>query len=148
MLELNEGLFGVRSQPFTRLVERGAASKFAHALGVSDALYYSREAAQAKGYREQLVPPTYAITLLPFAVPGLRLPAAGVIHGEQSFHWHDVLAVGDEIHVTGWVQGVKSRAGTHGRMHIITIASEGWETQRGPIFTAESILIVTEANPS
>lgn len=141
---LNHENLGQRSQPRSHLVERGAVLKFARALGFDQPIYQSREAAQRAGYRDVLTVPTFAVTLLPWDIPGLALPDAGVLHGEQEFEWGEPICVGDVIEVSGWVDEVKSRAGHDGQMSIISILSEGVHSSGAMAFRARSVLIVTE----
>lgn len=141
---LNHELLGQRSEPLVREVERGAIRKFAAALGHNDAMYHDVEAARALGFRDLPAPPTFAVTLLPWHIPGLTMPAAGVLHGEQAFEWEAPICAGDAITVTGWVEDVKSRAGQGGRMHIITIASEGVNQAGEWAFRAKAVIIATE----
>lgn len=139
-MDVDQRLIGERSQPVFREVERGSIRRFAQALGLTDAKYRDVEAAQALGYRDIVAPPTYAVTLLPWEIPGLQVPSAGVLHGEQSFEWEDSICAGDRLSVTGWVDTIKSR----GALHIITIASEGINQMGNLAFRAQAVLIVTE----
>ena len=144
MLKLDPQLLGQHSPPKKCEVERGALRKFAQALGLKDPIYYSLEAAQSQGYRDVVAPPTFAVTLLPWEVPGLELPLAGVLHGEQEFHWENPLCAKDIIYVSGWVDEVKSRANPAGKMTMITVSSEGRQSGGELAFTARALLVVTE----
>ena len=144
MLKLDESLLGQRSEPVVREVERGAIRKFAAALGLDDPIHTAVEAARARGYRDLVAPPTFAVTLLPFEAPGLRLPKAGVLHGEQEFEWGAAICAGDRLTVTGWVEDVKTRSGAGGKMHIISVASEAVNQDGERAFRAKAVLIVTE----
>ncbi|NMP21088.1 MaoC family dehydratase [Sulfobacillus sp. DSM 109850] len=139
-----EEKIGQRSQPITHEVERGAIRRFARALGLTSAIHQDVASAQAAGFRDLVAPPTFVVTLLPWQIPGLTLPSAGVLHGEQEFWWGEPICAGDQIQVTGWVEDVKTRSGKTGRMHIITIASEGMHQDEQPAFRARAVLIVTE----
>ncbi len=147
MLRLDAQSLGQRSQPKLFEVERGAVRKFAKALGLADSIYSSVEAAQAQGYRDLVAPPTFAVTLLPWQVPGLELPSAGVLHGEQEFEWGQPLCAGDVVEVTGWVDQVKSRSSQTGKMSMITVCSEGRLKTGELAFSARALLIVTEEAP-
>ncbi len=132
---------GTRSIPVIHEVERGAIRRYALALGLTNAIHYDVEKARVEGYRDVVAPPTFVVTLLPWNIPGLHLPPAGVLHGEQAFDWsQDSICAGDRIEVTGWVADVKTRGG----MHIIGIESEGQHVDRGLAFHARAVLIVTE----
>lgn len=145
MLHLDYVHLGEHSAIKVHEIERGAVSKFARALTLTDPIYFSREAAQSQGYRHIVAPPTFVVTLLPWDIPGLTLPEAGVIHGEQEFEWGEPICVTDAISVSGWVDEVKSRSGRGGQMTIITVASEGEHADGRMAFRARAVLIVTEA---
>lgn len=145
MLHLDHLYLGEHSDIETHEIERGAVGKFARALALTDPIYFSREAAQAQGYRHIVAPPTFVVTLLPWNIPGLTLPEAGVLHGEQAFEWGEPICVTDTIGVIGWVDEVKSRSGRGGQMTIITVASEGDHSDGRMAFRARAVLIVTEA---
>lgn len=144
MLRLDNERLGQHSEARIQEVERGAIRKFAVALGLQDAVYHSVEAARAAGYRDLLAPPTFAVTLLPWTIPGVELPLAGVLHGEQEFEWLQPICAGDKIEVTGWVDEIKSRSGQSGQMTLITVASEGHGWGGALAFRSRALLIVTE----
>ncbi len=144
MFRLDAEKLGQRSPVAMRTVERGAIRNFAVALGDRNPLYLSVEAARAQGYRDVVAPPTFAVTLLPWDIPGLEMPHAGVLHGEQEFEWGVPICAGDEIGVVGWVDAVKARSGQQGRMTMITVASEGTNENQEMAFRARAVLIVTE----
>jgi acyl dehydratase len=144
MLRLDQASLGQRSAPQTHRLERGAIAKFARAIGYQNPIHFSPDAARQAGFRDVVAPPTFVVTLLAWSVPGVTLPAAGVLHGEQAFDWETTLCAGDTVTVCGWVEDVKSRSGQKGQMTIITVANQG-ELQGGPVaFRSRSVLVVTE----
>lgn len=145
MLRLDHERLGDHSVPQVYDLERGAIRKFAAALGFHDPIYFSTEKAREAGYPDIVAPPTFAVTLLPWNIPGLELPVAGVLHGEQEFEWDRPLCAGQRVVVTGWVDEVKSRTGQGGQMTMITIASEAAVESGGSAFRARALLVVTEA---
>lgn len=89
--------------PFTVTVEAGRLRFFAKAIGETDPVYLDEQAAKAAGYRGLPVPPTFLFSLgheAPdpfgwFAAVGLDLEK--VLHGEQSFTYHQVPVAGDVL---------------------------------------------------
>jgi len=144
MLEIDDVMIGQHSIPIVREVERGSVTRFAEALGLRNPIHFDTVVAQQKGYRNVVAPPTYAVTLLAWQLPGLKLPKAGVLHGEQEFEWQSTICAGDELAVSGWVDNVKSRGGPQGRMTIITIISEATNQLMEFVFRARAVLVVTE----
>ncbi|MCY0899436.1 MAG: MaoC family dehydratase N-terminal domain-containing protein [Firmicutes bacterium] len=144
MFRIDRECLGEHSLPETREVERGAIRKFAQALGLANPLHFSSEAARAAGFRDLLAPPTFAITLLSWNVPGVQWPAEGVIHGEQTLRLGEPICAGDVITVSGWVDDVKSRRAARGSMHIVSLVSQGFHQWGQEAFWAKAVLIVTE----
>jgi acyl dehydratase len=145
VLRLDHETLGQRSVPRVHDIERGAVRKFSAALGFQqESIYVSADEAKKAGYRDLVAPPTFAVTLLPWELPGIELPSAGVLHGEQEFEWDRPICAGDRVVVTGWVDEVKSRSGQSGQMTLITIASEAALESGEPLFRARALLVVTE----
>ena len=144
LLIVNRDRLGEHSLPLYNEVERGSIRRFAQALGVTDPISLFVEAAHQDGYRDLVAPPTYVVTLVPSILPGLELPKAGVLHGEQSFDWGEPICAGDVIEVQGWLDDVKTRSRREGTMTILTVVSEGYNQLQQFVFRAKAVLIVTE----
>lgn len=90
---------------FDVLVERGRLRSFAAAIGETDPVYFDLEAATAAGHRDLPVPPTFLFSLEleaedPFGYLDLiGADLRGVLHGEQSFDYREVLYAGDTVTV-------------------------------------------------
>lgn len=130
------------SAPVTVEVERGAIRRFATALGETDPACYDVEAARAVGYRDLLAPPTFPITFGGGPIPGLDLPPAGNIHGEQEFAYQRPIVAGDEITVERRLTGTKERTGRSGKMRLVTIESTGTDAAGQEVFTSRQVIIV------
>lgn len=143
MFEVDKTRIGERSEPRVHEIEKGAIRRFAEALGETDPRYFDEEAARRAGFRSLLAPPTFAVTLRRNAPPGLTMPGAGTIHGEQRFRYGAPIVAGDEIAVTSWLEDVKVRDGSRGRMTLVTVASEGLNQDGAMVFSAQAVLIVT-----
>ncbi len=144
MFRIDATLTGQWSDTQIRVIERGAAAKFARALGLTSGIHYDPDAARLAGYRDVVAPPTFAVTLLPWQIPGLELPEAGVLHGEQEFEWGEPLCAGDAVSVRGRLDDIKTRSGQQGRMSIVTIVSEAHHESGALAFRARAMLVVTE----
>jgi len=130
------------SEPATNEVERGAIRKFATATGETDPIFFDVEAARAAGYRDLLAPPTFAVTLSSGPMPGLNMPSAGNIHGEQEFIYSKPIVAGDEITVVRSMVDSKEREGRSGKMRIVTFESRGTNQDGDLVFTAHQVIIV------
>jgi acyl dehydratase len=144
MFEVNEARVGERSQPVVTEVEKGSIRRFAEALGETHPRYFDEDAARRAGYRSLVAPPTFAITLKRGPAPGLTMPGAGTIHGEQHFTYGAPIIAGDAIAVSSWLADVKVREGSRGRMTLVTVESEGINQHGEMAFQARATLIVTE----
>lgn len=144
MLQVDAERIGERAAPRATEIEKGAIRQFALALGESDPVYFDEEIARQAGYRSLPAPPTFPATLPSNPVPGLKLPRAGLIHGEQQFVYGAPICAGDVIRVSAWLENVKVRRGSRGIMSIVTIAREGVNQEDVMVFQARSVLIANE----
>ncbi|MCY0877653.1 MAG: MaoC family dehydratase N-terminal domain-containing protein [Firmicutes bacterium] len=144
MFQVDATTWGQPSSPQVREVERGAIRKFARALGLSNPVHFSVDAAVAAGFRDLVAPPTFPITLVTWEVPGLVLPSAGLIHGEQTIRLGASICAGDVITVRAWGDDVKSRAGVRGRMHIVSVINQGSGQNGEEVFWTRAVVIVHE----
>ncbi|MHB1953166.1 MAG: FAS1-like dehydratase domain-containing protein [Sulfobacillus sp.] len=131
---------GATSSPLSHDIEVGAIRRFAQALGLTYAPFYDTAAAQAAGYRDVVAPPTFVITLNGALIPGLALPDAGLIHGEQSFRYGVPVVAHDVITVVSTLIDVKSR----GPLTFLTVETKGSNQHQEEAFVSESTIIARE----
>ncbi|NMP23308.1 FAS1-like dehydratase domain-containing protein [Sulfobacillus harzensis] len=144
MWDYDPGRIGERSAPALHEIEKGAIRRFAEALGETNPVYFDEKAAQRAGYRSLVVPPTFYGTLGRNPIPGLQMPRAGVIHGEQEFVYGKAASAGDRIQVTGWLADVRKVQGSRGAMTLLTIMAEGVHEDGAMAFQSRSVLIISE----
>lgn len=91
-------------EPLQITVERGQLSLFAKAIGETDPVYTDLDAAQAAGYRDLPVPPSFLGNAIELAIkdPLSWLASVGVdtsntLHGEQAMHFHAMAFAGDRL---------------------------------------------------
>ena len=115
----------------TITIERGPATRFAEAVTESSPIYRRRDAAQAAGFDDIPVPPTYFFSSAshwgafpeeqppdanPSSNPTMeiigQLMAGGgiVLHGEQEFVYHRPIVVGDVLSSEGKVADLYEKA--------------------------------------
>lgn len=86
-------------------IERTRLQFFAKAIGETDPVYVDRGAAQAAGYRDLPAPPTFLFAaeldagVTDKLLEDLGIPLANLLHGEQSFVYHQPVCVGDTVTV-------------------------------------------------
>jgi acyl dehydratase len=90
---------------------------FAKATGQTDPIYYDDDAAQAAGHPALPAPPTFAFAL------GLGAPAKNgnvfdiienlqnILHGEQSFTYHQMLYAGDSATLVSTIKDIYEKRG-------------------------------------
>jgi acyl dehydratase len=138
------------------VVERGDVDRFASAVKDDNPIYHSRAAAQAAGFRDIPIPPTWTFVapahqyadLAPvdpsggvnpmFTIMGqLHAKGAMVLHGEQEFEYHAGIAVGDELVATPVMTDVYEKDTERATM-IFTVIETEWHNK------ATDELVLTE----
>lgn len=125
-------------------VDAGMLAAFAAAVGSTDPVHASSEAAQAAGYRDVIAPPTFAVTLAQKCDAQLiEDPEAGidfsrVVHGEQRFVHHRPITAGDEVLGTLTVDSVR-QAGGHA---MVTTRTELATSEGEPLCTSTSTIVI------
>jgi acyl dehydratase len=125
-------------------VGRAKIREFAEAVGAKDALHTDQVLARARGYRDVIASPTFAILIAQQCDRQLiEDPEAGidftrVVHGEQRFVHHRPITAGDEIVGVLTVDSVK-QAGGHA---MVTTRSELSTDKGEPVCTATSTLVI------
>jgi acyl dehydratase len=120
MLDRNAHV-GVVSEPRRVQVEAGFLKFFAKATGETDPVYFDEDAARAAGHPAIPAPPTYLFSLN-MAAPaksgglfdcehGLGLDMARVLHGEQSFTYHQPIHAGDILTLTTTTSDIYDKKG-------------------------------------
>jgi acyl dehydratase len=125
-------------------VGREKIREFAEAVGADDPVHTDRAHARARGYRDVIAPPTFAVLIAQkcdrqlIADPDAGIDFSRVVHGEQRFVHHRPLTAGDEIVGVLTVDSVR-QAGGHA---MVTTRSELSTTEGEPVCTALSTLVI------
>lgn len=135
-----------RSYPATEpyQVGREKIREFAAAIGASDPVHHDVAAAQSRGYRDVLAPPTFPVVLTMAASrqiiddPALGIDYSRVVHGDQRFAYVRPVVAGDELVCVNTIEEITSRGGHDfltTRTEVNTVAGE-------PVVTVWSKLVV------
>ena len=125
-------------------VGREKIREFAEAVGAADLVHTDRAHARARGYRDVIAPPTFAVLIAQkcdrqlIADPEAGIDFSRVVHGEQRFVHHRPLTAGDEIVGVLTVDSVR-QAGGHA---MVTSRSELSTSEGEPVCTAISTLVI------
>jgi acyl dehydratase len=138
--------FAGRTYPATPpyAVGREKIREFAEAVGADGVVHTDPTQARARGYRDVIAPPTFAVLIAQRCDRQLIVdPEAGidytrVVHGEMRFVHHRPLTAGDEIVGVLTVDSVKE-AGGHA---MVTTRSELSTIEGEPVCTATSTIVI------
>lgn len=135
-MALDSSLIGMVSEPRTFEVTAEAVRTFMEATG--DPALQSSEALQ-------YAPPTFPTTFR-MGVPGLALDSSKMqlLHGEQAYSYTRPLRVGEHVTCIVRVAEVNERSGRSGPMTFLVTEISGSDSQRQPIFTGRSTLIIRQ----
>jgi len=144
-MAVNAGFIG-RTYPPTApySVGREKIREFAEAMGAEDAVHFNPLAARARGYRDVIATPTFAILIAQkcdfqfISDPEAGIDFTRVVHGEMRFIHHRPLIAGDEIVGVLTVDSVKE-AGGHS---WVTTRGELSTTEGEPVCTAISTIVI------
>ena len=101
----------------TYAVGREKVREYAYATGETDARCTDPEAARAAGFADVVAPPMFAAVysgpaIWPAVVdPEVGIDFAHMVHGAQSFTWHEPVVAGDEITTEAELEEESERGG-------------------------------------
>ena len=125
-------------------VGREKIREFAEAVGAVDAVHVDPVQARARGYRDVIAPPTFAVLIAQkcdrqFIVdPEAGIDFARLVHGEQRFLHHRPITAGDEIVGVLTVDSVKAAGGNS----MVTTRTELSTIDGEPVCTATSTVVI------
>ena len=129
------------------LVGREKVREFAKAVFSTDPVNLDVAAAQAKGYKDLVAPPTFAVVIQERSLKDVindkeaELDFSRVVHGDQRFiHIRPIIA-GDELTSVLTVASVKSLGGNY----MVTFNTEIFDKSKTLVCTAISTLVVRGA---
>ena len=135
---------GKRSSGVKNVVERGAVKKFAESIGDLHPIFVDEEFAKKTRYKKNIAPPTFPRVFDYGVIDELDLPAKGLIHGEQKYHYKRPLLVGEEIICYQEVEEYYEKQGKLGNMGFLVLKQYGETLSEELIFTAEQVVIINE----
>lgn len=141
---IDQSMIGKESPPVKNVVERIALRKFVEAIGETNPIYYDDEYARSTPYGSIIAPPTFCRTFHSGAIPGLRMPREGIIHGEQSYTYFKPLKPGDEVYCRSRLADVQEKEGRSGKMIFVTIEQDGRDSNGELFFTSSQVAIIRE----
>src|ERR1035437_2169103 len=125
-------------------VGREKIREFAEAVGADDVVHVNQVQARARGYRDVIAPPTFAVVIAQQCERQFIVdPEAGIdfnrlVHGEQRFVHHRPITAGDEIVGVLTIDSVKSAGATPMAPPRPELPPMGGE----PVCTATSTVVI------
>lgn len=140
-----EEAIGKRSEKVLNDVERGAVKKFAEAIGDPHPIYVNREYGKKSRYENNIAPPTFPRTFDYGTIKELKLPKAGLIHGEQEYAYKRPLGVGESVYCHSVVEKYAEKQASSGKLGFLTIKNIGEDEHGKEIFCSRTVAIISEA---
>jgi len=125
-------------------VGREKIREFAEAVGADDPVHTDQGVARARGYKDVIAPPTFAVLIAQqcdrqFIVdPEAGIDYTMLVHGEERFVHHRPITAGDEIVGVLTVDSVKEVGGNA----MVTTRSELSTIGGEPVCTATSTVVI------
>lgn len=138
-------LIGKQSNKVKNTVEREMVKRFAESIGDLHPIYVDEETGRKSRYGQNIAPPTFPRVFDFGIVEGLKLPAKGLIHGEQNYHFKRPLLINEELYCTTEIKDYYEKTGNNGRMGFLSVKRYGEDAEGNTIFTEEAVTIITEA---
>jgi acyl dehydratase len=144
-MAVNTGFSG-RTYPPTApyAVGREKIREFAEAVGAKDAVHVDQVQARARGYRDVIAPPTFAVLIAQkcerqfVADPRAGIDFSRLVHGEQRFVHHRPITADDEIVGVLTIDSVKTAGGSA----MVTTRTELSTIEGEPVCTATSTVVI------
>lgn len=98
-------------------IERGRLKFFAQAIGESNPIYLDQGAAQAAGYRDLPVPPTFLLAAdldsneLFSTLAKMGVSLGKILHGEQGYTYHQPVCAGETVTVCSRISDIYDKKG-------------------------------------
>ncbi|MUM33512.1 MaoC family dehydratase [Mycobacterium sp. CBMA361] len=137
---------GTELPPQSLTIDRGRLRFFAKAIGETDPVYTEVDAAKAAGYQDLPAPPTFLFSVeLENPDPFVFLSSLGVdlrfvLHGEQSFTYHQIAYPGDELVARPRIVDIYSKKG--GALEFVVKETAITRTDGTPIADLRSVIVV------
>jgi acyl dehydratase len=144
---------GFTTPPRSVEVETGQLKFFAKATGETNPIYFDEAAARSAGHPRLPAPPTFAFTLNNLApskgpswLSEMGVNIGNVLHGEQSFEYHQPIYAGDVITIAGRITDIYEKKG--GALNFIVMENDA-TNQKGELCVRQrSVTVVRNAGGS
>lgn len=145
-MPLDPALLGTTTPPLTSRIEAADIQAFTQAIGDSNPVFQTEEAAQRAGFAQIPAPPTFVTRFhVEFAAIGLDPSQMQVLHGEQEYLYQRPILAGETLTVQFQITSLRQSARAGG-MAIMAIEQSG-NVAGERVVIGRSTLIVRDASP-
>lgn len=137
---------GYESPPSELSLDRSRLRFFAKSIGETSAIYTDVEAARAAGYADLPAPPTFLFAAemdsraSDLLLQTLEIPIAKILHGEQSFCYHQTACAGDSITVRSRVDDIYVKK--NGALEFVVKTSRATNQNNDLVAEMRSVIVV------
>lgn len=125
---LDRKIIGYEFKSAEKTINRWKVSQFANAIRDFNPVYFDVEKAQAEGFKDLLVPPTFYTTMT-FSDPNffsiLGIDFRKLLDGGREIIYNSPYFAGDTIEYQTRVEGIDLKEGKRGKMDIIKVVTRG-----------------------
>ena len=127
-------------------IDRSRLRFFAKAIGETSSIYTDVEAARAAGYADLPAPPTFLFAAeldsgaSDLLLQKLEVPIAKILHGEQSFCYHQSACAGDTITVRSIVDDIYDKK--NGALEFIVKSSSATNQHEQLVAEMRTVIVV------
>lgn len=145
-MALDPSVIGTQLPAATLTVDRGRLRFFAKAIGETNPVYTDVDAARGAGHPDLPAPPTFLFSIEleapdPFAyLAALDVDLRFVLHGEQSFVYHQLAYPGDELVAHPRITDVYTKKG--GALEFIAKDTVVTRADGSPIADLQSLIVI------
>jgi acyl dehydratase len=146
---IDQSKVGQSFPPFTIEIERGKVREFVQAIGDDNPIYYSKEAAQAAGYSDVPLPPTFPTTFTFWGnthkweqMQSLGIDIKRVLHGEEGYTYLAPIFPGDTVTGVMTLAQARTTQGGKSSLDIFTFETHYTNQEGKPVLQEREVVVV------
>ncbi|MCR8695519.1 MaoC family dehydratase N-terminal domain-containing protein [Rhodococcus pyridinivorans] len=145
-MAIDPRVLGTEFPSTTMTIDAGRLRLFAKSIGETDPIYTDLDAARDAGHRDLPVPPTFLFGVEleqpdPFGwLSSLGVDLRSILHGEQSYTYHQSAYAGDTVTAVPQITDVYSKKG--GALEFIVKDVDIRRQDGVPLATMQTVIVV------
>ena len=127
-------------------IDRARLRFFAKAIGETNPLFTDVAAARAAGHADLLAPPTFLFAAemdsgaMDQLLADLQVPIAKILHGEQSFVYHQPVVAGDTVTVRSRIDDIYDKK--NGALEFVEKSSRATNQRGDHVADLKTVIVV------